>query len=275
MAAPNEITSPQLSRLIGTPACPYIFDIRLKDDFDLDQSLIPSAIRIADYTKFNDLVPRSMTLDASARLVIVCHQGHKLSQGLAAILRNQGLQTEYLSGEHVEWAASGLPTIPFAIIPADKTGAPKMWVTRHRPKIDRVACPWLIRRFVDRQAKFLFVAPDEVIAVAEKFDATPFDIEGVFWSHRNDRCSFDTMVEEFQLTTEPLAILSKIFRGADTNKLELAPQCAGLLAFAVGTSRMYRDDLALIDNSMQYYDSLYRWARDGMTETHDWVVSNG
>jgi hypothetical protein len=143
-------------------------------------------------------------------------------------------------------------------------------VTRSRPKIDRIACPWLIRRFADPAAVFLFVSPSEVQAVAERFAATPFDVEGVFWSHRGDRCSFDTMIEEFGLTTEPLLRLATMVRGADTARLDLAPEAPGLLAASLGLSRMYPDDLAQLEAGLALYDAFYRWCRDATDETHNW-----
>jgi hypothetical protein len=109
-----------------------------------------------------------------------------------------------------------------------------------------------------------------MLAVAERFDATPFDVEGVFWSHRGDRCTFDTMLEEFGLETDALRRLATIVRGADTNRHDLAPQAAGLLAASVGLSRMYRDDLEQLDAGMLLYDAFYRWARDAFDEGHDW-----
>ena len=145
-----------------------------------------------------------------------------------------------------------------------------MWVTRARPKVDRIACPWLIRRFVDPQAVFLFVAPSEVLPVAERFAATPFDIDGVFWSHRGETCTFDTMLAEFGLEWEPLLRLATIVRGADTARPDLAPQAAGLLAASLGFSRMYRDDLAQLEAAMALYDAFYRWCRDAAEETHNW-----
>jgi hypothetical protein len=143
-------------------------------------------------------------------------------------------------------------------------------VTRSRPKIDRIACPWLIRRLVDPQAVFLFVAPSEVQAVAERFEATPFDVENVFWSHRGERCTFDVMIEEFGLASEPLDRLATIVRAADTARLDLAPEAAGLLAASLGLSRMYADDLAQLDAGMLLYDAFYRWCRDATGETHNW-----
>ena len=144
------------------------------------------------------------------------------------------------------------------------------WITRERPKIDRIACPWLIRRFLDPDAIFLFVSPSEVLAVAERFGAAPFDIDGVFWSHRGPACTFDTMIEEFGLGAGPLLHLATIVRGADTARLDLAPQAAGLLAASLGYSRMYRDDLAQLDAALGLYDAFYRWCRDATEETHNW-----
>jgi len=265
MAAPNEITVSQLLRLIGTPGCPTIVDISIDPDFAADPNLIPGAFRHA-HTDIPGLLAR---LDGRA-CVIVCHKGHKLSQGLAARLRCDGIVAEYLSGGNFGWREHrDAPRIPVAIVPGSVDGA-TLWVTRHRPKIDRIACPWLIRRFVDKGARFLFVSPSEVTSVAERYGATPFDIEDVFWSHRNRNCTFDTMLDEFGLRTEALDRLSNVVRGADTNSHDLAPEAAGLLAISVGLSRQYRDDQAQLLAGMGLYDALYRWARDGKGETHDW-----
>jgi hypothetical protein len=148
-------------------------------------------------------------------------------------------------------------------------------VTRGRPKVDRIACPWLIRRFVDPGAVFLFVAPSEVMGVADRFGAAPFDIEGegVFWSHRGERCTFDVMIEELGLATEPLLRLAAIVRGADTARLDLAPEAPGLLAASLGLSRMYADDLAQLAAGMDLYDAFYRWCRDATDETHNWPTN--
>jgi hypothetical protein len=140
--------------------------------------------------------------------------------------------------------------------------------------VDRIACPWLIRRFVDPGAIFLYVAPSDVETVARKYAAAPYDIEGddVFWSHRDERCTFDVMVEELGLSSfEGLQRLAVIVRGADTAHPELAPEAAGLLAASLGLSRMYADDLEQLEAGMSLYDSFYRWCRDATDETHNWV----
>jgi hypothetical protein len=203
--------------------------------------------------------------DPPGQAIVVCTKGRKLSEGAAAVLRTMGWQAEVLEGGTLAWEAAGLPMLPRAALPATN-----LWVTRHRPKIDRIACPWAIRRFIDPTAHFLFVAPAEVEAVAERFDATPFDIEGVTLSHRGDRCSFDALLDDFGLHCEALDRLALVVRAADTDRHDLAPQAAGLLALSVGLSRMFRDDLQQLAAGMALYDALYRWARDGHDEGHDW-----
>jgi hypothetical protein len=267
MAAPNEITAPQLLRLIGTPDAPVIVDISIDPDFADDPFLIPGSFR-HPHTDPQGLKARL----AGRACVLVCQKGIKLSQGLAAWLRADGIQAEYLSGGMYGWSAlPDAPRIPATALPPVVDGA-TLWVTRHRPKIDRIACPWLIRRFVDPHARFLFVSPSEVAGVAERFGATPFDVEDVFWSHRGEKCTFDTMLDEFQLRTQALDQLSTVIRAADTNTHANSPQSAGLLAFSVGLSRQYRDDLTQLEAGMVLYDALYRWARDGADEGHDWPV---
>ncbi|MGQ0564249.1 MAG: chromate resistance protein ChrB domain-containing protein [Gemmobacter sp.] len=256
----TQISVPQLARLIGTPDAPAIIDVRLPEDRALDPRLVPGAF-VHPHDGFDTVPPRL----AGQRAVVACARGRKLSEGVAALLRLQGVPAEVLEGGAVGWAEAGLPMVPVAALPPGN-----LWVTRHRPKIDRIACPWLIRRFVDPTARFLFVAPAEVPAVAERFNATPFDIDGVFWSHRGETCTFDTMVAEFGLSTSAIDRLSLVVRAADTDRHDLSPLAAGLLAVSVGLSRLYRDDLAQLEAGMMLYDALYRWARDGFEEGHDW-----
>ena len=265
MPAPNEITPAQLLRLIGTPACPTLVDISIDPDFEADPNLIPTAFR-HPHTDVSGLKERL----AGKRCVIVCQKGLKRSQGLVALLRSDGIDAEYLQGGNVGWRAQdGAPRIPAAVIP-DKVDGSTLWVTRHRPKIDRIACPWLIRRFVDPAARFLFVSPSEVAGVAERYNAMPFDVTEAFWSHRGVQCTFDTMLDEFALHTSALDHMAQVIRAADTNSHADAPEAAGLLALSVGLSRQFRDDQAQLEAGMAIYDALYRWARDGRGEGHDW-----
>jgi rhodanese-related sulfurtransferase len=243
-------------------------DVRIDEDFDADPRLIPGSVR-RDFRHVS-----SWGLDFAGRpVVVVCQKGLKLSQGCAAWLRHEGIVAESLAGGFEAWRAAGQPLVETAKLPARDARGRTVWVTRCRPKIDRIACPWLIRRFVDPNAVFLFVAPSEVEAVAGRFAAAPFDVDGVFWSHRGDRCTFDTLLDELGLDTQPLRQLADIVRGADTARLDLTKQSAGLLAISLGFSRMYRDDLEQLAAVMPVYDGLYRWCRDATEETHDWPSS--
>ncbi len=268
MAPYGAISADKLFRLLGSSQSPLIVDVRIADDVEAHPFLIPGSL-LRDYRQVDAWAAEI----GSSSVVVACHQGRKLSEGVAAHLRIRGLSAEVLEGGVLAWAAAGLPQVPIARL-AHGTGA-TLWVTRNRPKIDRIACPWLIRRFIDPFARFLFVAPSEVEGVAERFNAVPFDMEGVFWSHRGDRCTFDTMLSEFQLETPALLTLAEIVRGADTNRLDLAPQAAGLLAASLGLSRLYASDLQQLEQGLLLYDAYYRWARDAMDEKHDWVARGG
>ena len=144
------------------------------------------------------------------------------------------------------------------------------WVTRERPKIDRIACPWLITRFIDKDAEFLYVPADQVLAVAETSGATPYDIPGVEYSHVGELCSFDAFISKHNLTDPALLQLAVIVRGADTARLDIAPQAAGLLALSLGLSHNFADDHAMLAQGMVMYDALYAWCRHTQQETHSW-----
>jgi rhodanese-related sulfurtransferase len=267
MPPPTMLTAAQLSRLVGLPDAPLLVDVRTDADQAADPRMLPGAVR-RDFRT----VPSWAADYAGRRVVVVCQQGFKLSQGVAAWLRHAGTEAESLEGGFEAWAAAGgLLVRPDQFPPRDAAGR-TVWVTRARPKVDRIACPWLIRRFVDPGAVFLFVAPPEVIDVAERFNAAPFDVDGVFWSHRGALCTFDTMLEEFGLRSSALERLALIVRGADTARPDLAPQAAGLLAASLGLSRMHKDDLAQLDAGLTLYDAFYRWTRDAVEETHNWPM---
>ena len=271
MATPDSITVAQLGRLVGTPDAPVLIDVRIPDDHAADPRMLPASIR-RDHSTV-----ASWAGDFAGRSVaVICQRGTKLSEGVSAWLRHVGARAENLEGGFEAWVhGRGLLVSPTHVPERDELGR-TLWVTRTRPKIDRVACPWLIRRFVDPSAVFLFVAPSEVTLVADRFRATPFDTEGIFWSHRGLLCTFDVMLDEFGLRSDTLDHLARIVRAADTDALDLAPQAAGLLAASLGLSRMYRDDLAQLDAAMGLYDAFYRWARDAAGETHNWpVAGNG
>jgi rhodanese-related sulfurtransferase len=272
--APDAISCDQLARLIGTPKAPVILDVRRDAVRAADPRLLPGARPLTEAELSTDGLA-ALAAGLSGPVVVVCAEGHRLSQGTAAWLRHEGVQAEYLLGGQTAWAGAGMPLIAPGKITARDGQGRSVWVTRARPKIDRIACPWLIRRFIDPQAVFLFVAPAEVAGVADRFGAMPFDIEGVFWSHRAELCTFDVLLAEFGLASPALDRLALIVRGADTARLDLAPECAGLLAASLGLSRMYSDDLAQLDAGLAIYDAFYRWARDATDEQHTWPTNSG
>ena len=179
MPSTTEITVSQLSRLIGLPQTPIIIDVRAQDDFATDPRLIPGAMRYD-----SEGVTRLAARLERHSVIVVCQQGLQLSQGVSAWLRHQGVAAQTLESGFAAWRADGHLLIPANKVPARDTQGRTVWVTRARPKIVRIACPWLIRRFIDREAVFLFVAPSEVMAVAKQFQATPFDVRGAFWDDR-------------------------------------------------------------------------------------------
>jgi hypothetical protein len=144
------------------------------------------------------------------------------------------------------------------------------WITRERPKIDRIACPWLIARFIDKQPEFLFVPTGDVLRVAGETGAIPYDIPGVELSHVGEECSFDTFLKKYDLTGPALQDLAVIVRGADTDRLGLAPQCAGLLAISLGLSRNFTDDHKMLEHGLVMYDALYAWCCHARGERHSW-----
>ena len=144
------------------------------------------------------------------------------------------------------------------------------WITRERPKIDRIACPWLIKRFVDKEAEFLYVPKDKVLAGAKAESAVPYDIAGVELTHDGDLCSFDAIVKKYQLKDPALERLALIVRAADTDKLGLAPQAPGLLAITLGLSENIRDDHEMLKIGMILYEALYTWCRSLVEERHGW-----
>jgi hypothetical protein len=144
------------------------------------------------------------------------------------------------------------------------------WVTREHPKIDRIACPWLIKRFINQDPEFLYVPPDQVLSVAKATDATPYDVSGVELSHVGELCSFDAFLKKYGLTDPALQHLAEIVRGADTSRHDLTPQCGGLFAISLGLSANFPDDHEMLKHGIVIYDALYTWCRTLQDETHNW-----
>lgn len=265
MPSTTSISVSQLMKLVGTPSAPILIDVRKGAHLEADPRWLPASRR----RDAEAVATWAHELNGKA-CVVVCQRGGSRSQGAAAWLRTQGADAEILEGGFEAWRdAGGLLVKGDALPPRDPQGR-TVWVTRARPKVDRIACPWLIRRFVDADAVFLFVTQSEVREVAQRYGGAAFDIDDTFWSHRGEKCTFDTMVQEFGLASPAIDDLATIVRGADTARLELAPQAAGLLAASLGLSRMFRDDLEQLEAGMLLYDAFYRWRRDAAEEPHNW-----
>lgn len=144
------------------------------------------------------------------------------------------------------------------------------WITRERPKIDRIACPWLVARFIDQDPEFLYVPSGDVLSVADKTHAIPYDIPGVELTHDGELCSFDAFLKKYQLDDPALQQLALIVRGADTSRLELTPQSAGLYALSLGLSHDFADDHEMLKHGMVMYDALYAWCKHCQSESHNW-----
>jgi hypothetical protein len=144
------------------------------------------------------------------------------------------------------------------------------WITRERPKIDRIACPWLIARFIDKEPELLYVPNGDVLRVANETDVIPYDIQGVEFTHLGELCSFDAFLKKYNLTDPALQQLAEIVRGADTSRLDLTPQSAGLCAISLGLSHNFQDDHEMLAHGMVMYDALYAWCRACQKETHNW-----
>ena len=144
------------------------------------------------------------------------------------------------------------------------------WITRERPKIDRIACPWLIKNFIDKDAEFIYVSKEQVFDKAKELEAIPYDIPGAEYSHYSDECTFDYIVKKHQLTDPALQQLAVIVRGADTHRFDLAMQSAGLWAISAGLSYNFKDDHEMLKEGMKIYDALYAWAKYVQEEKHTW-----
>jgi rhodanese-related sulfurtransferase len=245
------ITSDALHDRLGTAAAPVTIDVRRADAFAADGRLIAGAIRRIP----EDVSRWGRDLPAGRRVVVYCAHGHEVSQAVAAALRASGVDAGYLDHGIAGWTERNLPT-------RRKRGAAEAkWVTRERPKIDRIACPWLISRFVNPEAEFIYVPAGEVAKVAVEVGGTPYDIKDAEFGHAGDRCSFDAIVRLYDIHDAALDRLATIVRGADTSRPDLTPQCEGLLAISYGLSANHPDDHVMLGHGLVMYDALYAWCR--------------
>ena len=236
------ISTAELQKSLRSSAPPLVIDVRRNARFRESPYFLRGALR-RDPDRLQDW---QQSLPEGPK-VVYCVHGHEVSQNAA-----KALGARFLEGGIEAWREAGGE---LALKPQN---AATRWVTRERPKIDRIACPWLIRRFVDADAQFLYVPAS---SVTETPDAIPFDVPGVEFGHAGERCSFDAFIEKFHLRDPALDKLARIVRGADTSRLALAPECAGLLAVSLGLSILYRDDHEMLEKGMAVYDALYAWCK--------------
>jgi rhodanese-related sulfurtransferase len=268
----------ELRPLLGRPDAPLLLDVRRREKFAASDTLLPGALYCPP-----EEVAAFVRREAPRPAIVYCAFGHHLSEEATRTLRAAGWDARVLSGgieggedgvdrlqDIAAWRAEPLARIrkrPDLGVTGER---PSRWVTRARPKIDRIACPWLIRRFIDPRAQFFYVPTEEVFAQAAKLEAVPYDIPNAPITHVWERCSFDALLEAFGVRAPGMDALATIIRGADTSRLDVAPQCAGLLALSLGLSRLHADDQAMLQAALPLYDALYAWCREGRGETHSW-----
>jgi rhodanese-related sulfurtransferase len=240
---------------------PLVIDVRKSSDFHAAIDMIAGALRRDPEraSSWAKELPRASTV------VAYCAHGLSISQVVASKLTEVGIAARYLRGGIEDgWRPQGGDLMRKA------GNASTRWVTRERPKIDRIACPWLIARFVDPDAEFLYVPASKVLSAARERDAVPYDVPDVPFSHEGEHCSFDAFLKAYRLTDPALQRLAVIVRGADTARLDLAPQAPGLAAISLGLSRNFADDHDMLKHGMVMYDALYAWCKEGQAEVHTW-----
>ena len=264
------LSSSQLANQFGRTGSPLILDVRKSAAFDAASRIISGALRLLPEDVFGNV----SHLQGPRTVVVYCAHGHEVSQGAARTLHDGGVNAFYLEGGIASWEQAGLPTM--AKLPEcgqpSTLGGTSRWITRERPKIDRIACPWLIRRFIDPTAEFLYVPAGQVIKAGQAQHAIPYDVPDVRFSHRGaegELCSFDAFIADFCLDDPCLHDLAAIVRGADTGKLELTPQSPGLSAISLGLSVNFPDDHAMLEQGMVIYDALYAWIKSARAEIHN------
>lgn len=257
MATPIGVS--QLIERLRLPLPPHLFDVRRAHVF----GAAPTMISGAEWRDPSAVDVWSGSLDPRRPVVVYCAHGHAVSRGVADALSAIGFSACYVDGGIAAWIAAG-----GALTRRRPSGV--TWITRDRPKIDRIACPWLIVRFIDPAPRFVFAPAEKVFDEAERLQAIPFDIPGADLSHRGDLCSFDSFLADYGIDEPAVRHLAVIVRAADTGRLDLAPQAAGLLAISLGLSANHADDHEMLGHGLVVYDALYTWCRSCTGETHGW-----
>ncbi|MDI1236706.1 MAG: chromate resistance protein [Polaromonas sp.] len=280
------ITPEELAARMGRADMPLLLDVRREGKF-LESPLILAGARRCAPEDVAALAASGPPREA----VVYCVYGHNVSAEAVAALRAAGWNAYALAGgieggedgvdtasNIAEWRTTPLLTMrkrPDWGVTGEQASR---WITRERPKIDRVACPWLIRRFIDTRAEFFYVPTEQVFSEAARLHAVAYDIPGAPLSHEGEWCSFDGLLRAFEIEDPAVDRLARIVRGADTDRLALEPQCAGLLAFSLGLSRLHADDHRMLEAAMPLYDALYAWCASEASavwqgqapETHNW-----
>lgn len=280
------ITPEELAARLGRADTPLLLDVRREGKFLESPVMLAGARRCAP-----EDVAGLAASEPPREAVVYCVYGHNVSADAVAALRAAGWDAYLLAGgieggedgvdtatDIAQWRATPLLTMrkrPDWGVTGEQASR---WITRERPKIDRIACPWLIRRFIDPRAEFFYVPTAQVFSEAARLHAVAYDIPGAPVSHEGEWCSFDGLLRAFEIEDPAVDRLARIVRGADTDRLALEPQCAGLLAFSLGLSRLHADDHGMLKAAMPLYDALYAWCSSEASavwqgqapETHNW-----
>jgi rhodanese-related sulfurtransferase len=284
------ISPEELAARMGRADAPLLLDVRREGKFAESPRMLAAARRCA---------PEDVAMLAAAgpprEVIVYCVYGHNVSADAAALLRAAGWDARVLAGgfeggedgvdsaeDIAQWRLTPLPTMrkrPDWGVCGEQASR---WITRERPKIDRIACPWLIRRFIDPRAEFFYVPAAQVFSEAARLKAVAYDLPGAPVTHEGEWCSFDGLLRAFEIEDVAVDRLARIVRGADTDRLALEPQCAGLLAFSLGLSRLHGDDHDMLEAAMPLYDALYAWCasearavwQGKSPEGHDWTPAS-
>jgi rhodanese-related sulfurtransferase len=259
----QSVSPAQFVATLGSAAAPLVLDVRREERFRESGRILPGAVRCPP-----EEIGRFASNAIKRRVIVYCVHGQEIGQQAAAELRSTGWEALYLQGGIEGLIASGLPVLrkrPDLGVTGER---PSRWITRARPKIDRIACPWLVRRFIDPRAEFFYAPIERVSDEAKRLQAVAYDTPGAPIAHEGELCSFDALLRAFDLHPPALLALARIVRGADTGRPQLAPQFAGLLAFSLGLSRLHADDHAMLDAALPLYDALYAWCQATPGEGH-------
>ncbi len=265
----HAISPAELAVSVGTSTAPLLIDVRKAEAFAESEHFLPGSIR----WDYHAGAPMPSQLANAKRAVAYCVKGAEVGINGAARLAQANIDAAYLAGGLRDWQAAGFVAVKKRLDLGVDGERVSRWVTRARPKIDRIACPWLIRRFIDPRAEFFYVPTNEVFDFAKANNAVAYDIPGAPLEHDGERCSFDSFIAAFELKSPALNRVADIVRAADTDTLDRSHEAAGLLAISLGFSQMIKDDHAMLSAMLPVYDALYEWAKsveNKSVERHNW-----